>query len=721
MKNVLTIAFVSLTYILNASHFFGGEISWECDATGPNAGKYKFHVSLYRDCGNQSVNYMPSPLVLSSNSPIGQITCNQVGSKVDISPQCFDFSQQIKCDSVPSAYGAVEMVKYESDWIALNGTPPSNGWVFSWVGCCRPIHVNVNGSPDIVLRAIMYPFSVNGINQNASTCYDNSPKFLEPPITVVAAGGAIANNLMGYDKDYDSLNYHWAQPLSSNGPIFFTAPYSFNSPFPSTTNVSISPTTGQLSFNPNVMGSFASCVQVDSYRQGQMIASTFRDYPLIVSAANSSLNTPPVLSVAPISPNQATGVPQFNLSDSSYLFFNVFAGDSVRFKITAVDTDLNDSILPQLISWQGTSSQFGISPITGCDNPPCAVASPLNQINFVNAATNTIRFDWRTDCNNFFLNGYSAPFIPYVFILKFIDDACTVPSSIALPLIVNVFPPIFSAPDTVYANVVSSTNTEIVWTPPTDTATDFNGYEVSFSTNISGPYTVLDTIFPYTQTQFSVNPTQLGTGFIVVRTLGPCELQSIPSIPVFIQSCAQALLTDLNPSDTAYTSQLAKILYIVTPNCINTFQWQLDDGSGWQYLQDNSIYSGTLTSALLISGIDTSFNENKYRCIVGGVGVSDTSTATTLYVINNIGIFETEIEFEGIISPNPNDGYFTLEVEESIVGSEYVLIDELGRLIEKGKIESTLQDFDLSGKPKGIYRLSIKSTIGIKTMAVVVQ
>ena len=626
MKSVLTIAFVSLTYILNASHYFGGEISWECDATGLNAGKYRFHVSLYRDCGNQSVSYMPSPLVLYSNSPIGQITCNQVGSRVDISPQCFDFSQQIKCDSVPSGYGAVEMVKYQSDWITLNGTPPPSGWEFHWSLCCRPTHVNSpnSNSASLYLRAVMYPFTVNGVVQDASTCYDNSPKFLEPPITVVAAGGSVVNNLMGYDKDYDSLSYSWAQPMiDSVSPLVFNTGYTFNAPFPSMNNISLDSTTGQLVFNPNIMGSFASCISVSSWRGNQKIAETFRDYPLIVSAANSSLNSPPVLSIEPINTNQVTGVPQFNPSDSSYLFVNVFAGDSVRFKITATDTDLNDSILPQLISWQGTSSQFGTSPTAGCDNPPCAVASPFNQTNFVNAATNSIRFDWRTDCNNFFLNGYSAPIIPYVFILKFIDDACTVPSSIALPLIVNVY--------------------------------------------------------------------------------------------------SQAILSDLNPTDTVYTTQSVKLLYIITPNCINTFQWQLDNGSGWQYLQDSITYSGTETSALLISGIDTSFNENKYRCIVGGAGVSDTTTATTLYVINNIGIFEADNKFEGTITPNPNDGYFTLEAEESIVGSDYELTDELGRLIEKGKIQSTSQDFDIYGKPKGVYRLSIKSINGTKTMAVVVQ
>jgi hypothetical protein len=295
-----------------------------------------------------------------------------------------------------------------------------------------------------------------------------------------------------------------------------------------------------------------------------------------------------------------------------------------------------------------------------------------------------------------------------------------VPASMTVPVVVNVFPPVIGAPDSVYTNIVSSTNTEIHWTAPTDTSSDFTAYLISFSNSITGPFLPLDTVYQYNQTQYSVNQSILGTGFIIIQTLGPCDLPSIPSNPVLVQNCSPIILVDLPSIDTAYTT--TKLLYVVVSNCINSFQWQtLDSGGLWQNLQNIGPYSGVLTSAMIISGIDSTFDGNQYRCILSGSGFIDTSNVLTLHTVQNISVSEKSRAPKEYIFPNPNDGYFTLEVDASIVGSEYELTDELGRSIEKGKIESTSQDFDLYGKPKGVYRLSIKSTNGIKTMAVVVQ
>lgn len=726
MKKALFLFLVVYSSILSATHYLGGEISWTCESSGPNAGKFKFFVSLYRECGIGASTFLPDPVILSTNAPVGSISCNQVGSAVDISPNCYDGTQEINCNSIASGSGAVEMRKYESGFVTINGTPPAGGWYFTFTDCCRPSHVNLTGGTgnSYTLRAFMYPYTPAGSPSplSAAACYDNSPKFLEPPVTVVASGGLVVNNLLGYDKDYDSLYYDWAQPQTTNNGTnaVFTTGYAFNNPFPSINSVTLNPSTGQLSFNPNVVGSFASCVQIDSYRQGQKIASTFRDYPLIISAANTS-NTPPLISIGSISPTQTTGVPQYGLPDSSYYYFNVNAGDSVRFKITGTDPNLLPNFIPQTLTWQGTSAQLGGSPTIGCDHPPCATATPFgSQTSFSSPLQNEIRFDWLTSCENYLIDGYNKPAVPYVFVLKFIDNACSVPASMTVPVVVNVFPPVIGAPDSVYTNIVSSTNTEIHWTAPTDTSSDFTAYLISFSNSITGPFLPLDTVYQYNQTQYSVNQSTLGTGFIIIQTLGPCDLPSIPSNPVLVQNCSPIILVDLPSIDTAYTT--TKLLYVVVSNCINSFQWQtLNSGGLWQNLQNIGPYSGVLTSAMIISGIDSTFDGNQYRCILTGSGFIDTSNVLTLHTVQNISVSEKSRAPKEFIFPNPNDGYFTLEVDSSIVGSEYELTDELGRSIEKGKIESTSQDFDLYGKPKGVYRLSIKSTNGIKTMAVVVQ
>ena len=165
----------------------------------------------------------------------------------------------------------------------------------------------------------------------------------------------------------------------------------------------------------------------------------------------------------------------------------------------------------------------------------------------------------------------------------------------------------------------------------------------------------------------------------------------------------------LGQSNSSWIANLDTTVYYLFPKDYDNVQWTVS--GGLIIGPDNEDSVTVFWNTLDTSGIITA-KTYKNQCW--------DSISYQIYV-SQIGLTEGDNEFEAIIAPNPNDGYFTLEVEESIVGSEYVLIDELGRLIEKGKIESTSQDFDLLSKPKGVYRLSIKSTNGIKTMAVVVQ
>jgi hypothetical protein len=73
------------------------------------------------------------------------------------------------------------------------------------------------------------------------------------------------------------------------------------------------------------------------------------------------------------------------------------------------------------------------------------------------------------------------------------------------------------------------------------------------------------------------------------------------------------------------------------------------------------------------------------------------------------------------LSPNPNTGYFSITVDQQLVGSVYRIIDNLGRLIDKGIITEQNQAFDLSDKPKGIYRIQVSNENMVKTLSVVIQ
>ena len=71
---------------LSATHALGGEITWQCASTGPNAGKFKFRLVFYRECC--VVSFTASSISLSSNSPAGSITCQRVGTPTNVAPIC---------------------------------------------------------------------------------------------------------------------------------------------------------------------------------------------------------------------------------------------------------------------------------------------------------------------------------------------------------------------------------------------------------------------------------------------------------------------------------------------------------------------------------------------------------------------------------------------------------------------------------------------------------
>jgi hypothetical protein len=74
-----------------------------------------------------------------------------------------------------------------------------------------------------------------------------------------------------------------------------------------------------------------------------------------------------------------------------------------------------------------------------------------------------------------------------------------------------------------------------------------------------------------------------------------------------------------------------------------------------------------------------------------------------------------------ILSPNPSSGLFSIDVDQEHIGSSYQILDNLGRLIDKGIIRELFQDFDLSNRPKGVYIIQVFNDKAIKTLNVVIQ
>jgi plastocyanin len=57
--------------------------------------------------------------------------------------------------------------------------------------------------------------------------------------------------------------------------------------------------------------------------------------------------------------------------------------------------------------------------------------------------------------------------------------------------------------------------------------------------------------------------------------------------------------------------------------------------------------------------------------------------------------------------PNPTHGLFSLQVEQSIIGSDFKLYNLTGKELAKGKIENERTTINIAQLPKGVYFLSL--------------
>ena len=101
-------------------------------------------------------------------------------------------------------------------------------------------------------------------------------------------------------------------------------------------------------------------------------------------------------------------------------------------------------------------------------------------------------------------------------------------------------------------------------------------------------------------------------------------------------------------------------------------------------------------------------------------GVSGYDTCVLTYSQNSTFI-EQSVEDNMSIYPNPSKGFFSVKIDQECIGSSYQVLNNFGLLIDKGIIRELSQDFDLSDKPKGVYRIQVTNDKAVKTLNVVIQ
>lgn len=504
---------------VHASHLMGGEITWKCLGTG----EFQFQMKLYRDCNGAQGPLTPQ-LNVFNHPTLNQINLTLL-SQTDISPQCNGIGPSISCaaaQTIPPPpvpiQGAVEEFIYQSAPIFITGTPPAQGWVFTYYDCCRNgaiVNLQNASAAGFTLRAIMYAY--NG--QNTNPCYDNSPEFLESPKTIICTGYPYTYNPNAVDAELDSLSYAWAEPLddftavpptSYNAgidPPFipFVAGFSVTSPLPGPSlnagNVpaSLNASTGEIAYTSFTSGAYVTCIKVQAWKCGQLVAEIFREIQIILLPCG--LNTPPDVT------------PPFQDQMGLYTLYSdtVFAGQLVTFTLNGADFEFLPNGLGQTMTISASGSQFGTgftSTTAGCQNPPCATLNPPPPVaDSFQVATD---FSWQTDCSHIsYTNPCYVSSNTYNFIIRVADDFCPAPAlSIATISITVLALPVVASPNVHCVAVDGAGDVTITWDQPVDTSGTFNSYHIFTSTNPNGPFSSLDSIFNYNQLSY----THIGAG-----------------------------------------------------------------------------------------------------------------------------------------------------------------------------------------------------------------
>lgn len=423
-----------------AAHILGGEITWECTATG----EYIFKMVVYRDCIGTAFTFQNEILGVNGLTGVSFVTLKPDSTKWArmnngyLNPQCNaqTTSQQLLCSN--GDVGTIQAFYFSSDPILLQGTSGPSGVTLIWdAPCCRSSNIqNLAASGSLFISAKMF---LNGRNSNP--CADNSPIFSDYPDYTFCRGYNTSNEYAAIDLDGDSLVYSFARAYNNGFVAIPYAPgYSYTNPTPdanfNNSNIpsTLNPRTGILNFSVfSGVGSWPRLYyivsEVSAYRNGILNAQVRRELPVYLldcpQLPNFTTNKPPRIN------------PPFGTQASPSFKDSVVVGNPINASILVLDTNLiNQGGQELTIQVSGTNLTHNYSINGNCPIPgdsSCAYiwsfTSPTYDSTkevyvFKRQSNFNGNLRWTPDCSDLDSSGGAKT---YNFLIRVQDDDCPVP------------------------------------------------------------------------------------------------------------------------------------------------------------------------------------------------------------------------------------------------------------------------------------------------------
>ena len=137
------------------------------------------------------------------------------------------------------------------------------------------------------------------------------------------------------------------------------------------------------------------------------------------------------------------------------------------------------------------------------------------------------------------------------------------------------------------------------------------------------------------------------------------------------------------------------------------YQWQSDQGFGFQDLSNASQFSDVNTNTVSISDVRLTNDKQKFRCVIFEKDCSDTTNEVTLYVTDNVSVNNLINSNLVSVYPIPFNNELNIKISSLIIGSTYKLFDIRGTIIKSGIFDKETNRINLSNICKGTYYLDV--------------
>jgi hypothetical protein len=187
---------------------------------------------------------------------------------------------------------------------------------------------------------------------------------------------------------------------------------------------------------------------------------------------------------------------------------------------------------------------------------------------------------------------------------------------------------------------------------------------------------------------------------------GFCSIES-DSVPLNV-TCIPLVTTQPNNQSASVGNNTSFSVQSSYSNI--SYQWQTDFGTGFQNVSNAGQYSGTNNDTLIVSSVTTTNNNQLFRCLILSGTCIDTSSNVSLSVgVNSISEYLSK-NGNCSIFPNPTNESINVKVSSDLIGSNYLIIDQLGKAIHSGKLSTETTKIDISILPSGVYFIRLKDT-----------